>query len=601
MISNEDSKNLQSGNKSFFFFETNKFDKDNYRSYYFADPIKIIRLDRPECLPDFFNELSESAKKYYLAGFFSYELGYLLEPALAYKTSGSFPFAYFCAYENPAIYDHKKQKFISGNFELPREDGEYNISDLRLNVSEDDYKKDIETIRAYIRKGDIYQANYTIRYKFGFSGSPYKLYCDLKEKQYTAYNVYGAFDDYHIISLTPELFYRKTGDKIAVKPMKGTWGRGRNNSEDRYNFEIFSNDIKNQSENVMIVDLLRNDIGKVSVGGSVHVTRLYEIEKYNTLFQMTSTVESVLEENLPLNDLIRSIFPSGSITGAPKIRCMEIIKELEKNERRLYTGSLGFFEPNGNSVFNVAIRTIILQNNEGEMGVGGGIVYDSTPDGEFDECKLKANFLALKAKPAFSIIETILYDKDYEFSDLHLNRMQESAEYFDYAFNRDLLESELDKLKKELSDDIYKIRILLNRFGGLEITHSKTEFLDNNKIMLHEKRTDSSDVFLFHKTTNREFYNTEFAKARELGFFDAVFLNEKNELTEGCITNVYVKQDGRIYTPPLECGLLNGIIRQNLIAEGKVREKKIGPDDIKNAEEIYISNSIAGFKKAVLS
>jgi para-aminobenzoate synthetase / 4-amino-4-deoxychorismate lyase len=589
-----------SDNNYYFFFETNKFDDENYRSYYFRDPVKIVRLTDSGRIEDFFKELTLLGRQYYMAGFFSYELGYYLEPAFSYQIDTSFPLAFFCAYESPVILDHRSGNFSGGATGLISSEEEYIISNPELNISEENYKNNIRKIRDYIRKGDIYQANYTVKYKFDFSGSPFAFYQDLKRKQHVAYNVFARFDDYYVLSLTPELFYRKKGNNIIVKPMKGTFRRGRTVSEDDENRDFLYNDEKNRSENVMIVDLLRNDIGKVSEGGSVRVNKLWEIEKYNSLFQMTSTVESILKDNVSTGTLIRSIFPSGSITGAPKIRCMEIIRDLEKEDRNLYTGSLGFFEPSGDSVFNVAIRTILLHEGKGEMGVGGGIVYDSTPEDEFDECRLKAGFLVQKNTPDFSLIETILYDKEYEYLDLHLARLKESARYFDYEFNGDKIIKELDALKQGLNSGRYKVRVLLGRFGDLSITHSLLDSLNTEfNIRLSGRRTHSNDIFLFHKTSNRDLYEAELAESRANGFFDAVFMNEKDEITEGSITNVYIKKDGEIFTPPVECGLLNGIIRRSLLADGKIKEKRITLDDLRHAETFYISNSIVGFRQAL--
>ncbi|MBN2403567.1 MAG: aminodeoxychorismate synthase component I [Spirochaetes bacterium] len=590
-------------NDYFFFFETNKFDKDNYRSYYFIDPVKVIRLDHPESTIDFFNELNELKNKYYVAGFFSYELGYILEEAFKMRVQTDFPYAFFCAYENLVIFDHNLGKFVWDNLNLKIRSGDYAISNLELNITEDVYSKNIEIIRDYIRKGDIYQANYTVKYKFDFSGSSFALYNDLKQKQFAAYNVFAGFDGMHILSLSPELFFRKRGGSITVKPMKGTWYRGRTLAEDNENRDFLANDEKNRSENVMIVDLLRNDLGKVSKAGSVNTTKLYEVEKYNTLFQMTSTIKSVPENNLSVYDLIKGIFPSGSITGAPKIRSMQIIKELEKEERKLYTGSIGFFEPSGDAVFNVAIRTLLLKNGRGEMGVGGGIVYDSTPEDEFKECKLKADFLVKKTVPEFSLIETILFDRGYEHLDLHIKRMHASAEYFDYIFDRYDLENKLIALQKGMKGEKYKVRVLLSRFGIFTVTKTKIE--ENNvqelKITLSETHTESNDNYLFHKTTARDFYESELADARERGFFDVVFMNKHGDITEGAITNIYANIRGALITPPVECGLLNGVIRQTLLANGKAREQKLTLKNLQNAEELYISNSIIGFRKALFA
>lgn len=586
---------------NFFWFETNKYDNLNYLSYYFFNPVKIIKLIHPDQLNLFFAELENLTKKYYVAGFLSYELGYLFEEIFDYKKSTQFPFALFCAYEKPIIFNHKTGKFVSGRFIRPDASQNYNLQNLRLNISKKEYLQKIEKIKNYIYEGDIFQANFTVKYKFDFSGSALALYRDLKNKQRVAYNVFAKFGDYYILSLSPELFFYKNKNYIKVKPMKGTISRGRNIYEDRKRVEFLYNDEKNQSENVMIVDLLRNDLGKISEYGSVKVTKLFEIEKYDTLFQMTSTIVSKLKRYTTLYDLIKNIFPSGSVTGAPKIRSMEIIKELEKEERKIYTGSIGFFTPDGKARFNVAIRTILIHKNVGEMGIGGGIVYDSSSESEFEEAKLKALFLIKKPVREFSLIETILYDKSFKYLNLHLKRLKESAEYFEYKFNKKKILLKLKEISYKLNEGKYKVRILLNRAGDIKLSYEKiNDISEKLKITISKYRTDSNNIFYFHKTTNRDLYDSELKKARRQGFFDVIFLNERDDITEGAITNIYIRKNGIFYTPSLDCGLLNGIIRQIMIKKHKIKEKVLKLDDLKQADEIYISNSIIGFKRAYL-
>ena len=593
---------MQNLQNNFFWFETNKFDKENFLSFYFFNPVKIIKLVSPDKLIQFFHSLESLTKKYYVAGFFSYELGYLFEEVFKYKKRFGFPYAIFCAYEKPIIFDHKCNKFISKEINnIYQQPLSYKIKNLRLNIAEEEYIEKIKKIKDYIYRGDIFQANYTIKYKFDFSGSALGLYLDLKYKQKVSYNVFAKLNDYYILSLSPELFFYKDKDYIKVKPMKGTIKRGCNIYEDKKNILYLQNDEKNQSENVMIVDLLRNDLGKISKYGSVKVSKLFEIEKYNTLFQMTSTIESKLSKGISLYELIKSIFPSGSVTGAPKIRSMEIIKELEKEERKVYTGAIGFFEPTGKAKFNVAIRTILIQKNKGEMGVGSGIVYDSSPEKEFEESKLKAYFLIKKPVKNFSLIETILFDKNFKYLNLHLKRLKESAEYFDFKFNKKEILSKINEISQILVSGKYKVRILLNSAGQVKISYEKiNNSFKTYRLKISKYRTNSNDTFYFHKTTNRELYESELKKARNKGFFDIIFLNEKDEVTEGAITNIYIKKNGIIYTPPVKCGLLNGIMRQVLIKRYKMKEEIITLKDLKQADEIYISNSIINFQKALL-
>lgn len=586
-----------------FFFETNRFDSENCRSLYFTRPIKILRMDSAADIDRFFAELEEYSQNYYLAGFFSYELGYLLEPACNMQEfTSDFPFALFGVYESPAEY------YYSGNcpegtaFDLPLPSGQYIINNLRMSISESEYRKCIAQIKEHLLQGDIYQVNYTIKYLFVFSGDPYALYCDLKNRQYVSYNVFGRFDEYSILSLSPELFFKKQGNSITVRPMKGTFARGRTLEEDIKNLKFLAGDEKNRSENLMIVDLMRNDLTRICNPCSVKTVSLFDIEQYKTLFQMTSTVTGELSVDGSFRSLTQALFPSGSITGAPKISSMKIIRQLEHDERKIYTGALGFIEPGGNATFNVAIRTILIKDGKGEMGAGGGIVYDSTPEDEYNELQLKAEFLVKKPHPEFFLIETLLYDGSFHNLERHILRMKESAEYFDYAFDSGELMGHLDNIQPQLTAQRYRVRVLLGRFGDISATPSEIDYQPGSlQVMLSSKTTDSNDNFYFHKTTNRVLYERELAAAREMGFFDVLFLNKKGELTEGSITNVYLEINGIVYTPPVECGLLGGTMRAKLIDEGKVKEKLLLIKDLTKARKVYISNAIIGFREAELT
>ena len=606
--------------KQFFHFETGKIDKENFLSWYFNDPVDVLTLQDPSNLGSFFQSLKKASEKYYLAGFFSYELGYLFEDVFKFRKKSNFPYALFHVYKKPEIVDHSttgvafrnNSGCASGCYSScasgPVQDVDssenrkrYSVSDLKLNTTGQQYKKNINKIRDYIYRGDIFQANYTMKYKFNFIGSASSLYRDLKAKQNVAYNVFARSGDYHIISLSPELFFSKKKNIVIAKPMKGTMKRGRNLQEDERNRVFLFNDEKNQSENVMIVDLLRNDLGKISSYGSVKVSGLCEVEKYNSLFQMTSTVTGRLKKDTELSGFIKSIFPCGSVTGAPKIRSMEIIRELEKEERKIYTGAIGFIQPGGDAKFNIAIRTILLRNGAGEMGVGGGIVYDSEPDDELKECKLKAYFLVQKPLSKFQLIETLLFDMGLKYVNAHLQRMKDSAEYFDFKFNRNRALSGLKKTLKLLKKKS-KVRMLLDREGDIIVEHRELEKGPGEyRILVSKHRIDSKDPFYFHKTTNRELYNQALKQARKKSFFDVLFLNEKGEVTEGAITNIYMEKNGDIFTPPLECGLLNGIIRQNMLRKDRrIKEKIITLKDLRNADALYISNSVIGFQRAEL-
>ena len=342
----------------FFFFETSKLDSRNYRSFYFYDPVEKIELRDPAAAGEFFRHLETLAKKYFVAGFFSYEFGYVLEEKFLCKKSQKFPLALFFAYDDVVVRDYRKKDYQPKFFDAA---ARYALTNLKLDISRKEYFEKIEKIKRHLIAGDIYQANFTTKYKFGFEGSPYAFYLDLRRKQKVPYNVFARFGNNWILSFSPELFFRKRGRKIVVKPMKGTCPRGRTNEEDSKNRRFLKYDEKNRAENLMIVDEIRNDLGRISEFSTVKTRKLFEVEKYETLFQMTSEISAVLKKDVSLFNLIKSIFPSGSVTGAPKIRSMEIIRELEKEERKIYTGSVGFFYPGGLAEFNVAIRTILIE------------------------------------------------------------------------------------------------------------------------------------------------------------------------------------------------------------------------------------------------
>jgi para-aminobenzoate synthetase/4-amino-4-deoxychorismate lyase len=409
-------------------------------------------------------------------------------------------------------------------------------------------------------------------------------------------NEYGK-----ILSFSPELFFRKDSDTLTVRPMKGTIERGRDSTEDRYFSQKLLESEKDRAENVMIVDLLRNDLGRLSLPGSVVVKKLFEIEKYPTLFQMTSTIESKVPATISLSRLFSGLFPCGSITGAPKIESMKIIHKLEENFRGVYTGSIGFITPERDMVFNVAIRTLEIDGNLGKMGIGSGIVWDSDPVSEYRECFLKSRFLTTPATPEFEILETILWaNKRYVYREVHLDRMEDSALYFDYRIDRDAMAQTLKEYEQHLTSvPRAKVRVLLKPDGSFTMeSHPFFSLPRNGEIALSRTKTDSKDFFLYHKTTNRRFYNEQFQKAQELGFLDVIFLNEQNQLTEGAVHNLFIVKRGEILTPPARCGLLNGIYRKMLLKGfPRIREKALKIEDLRSADRIFLTNSVTGIRK----
>ncbi len=321
---------------------------------------------------------------YYAAGFLSYEAGYCFEERLYENRKYDFPLLMMGAYRKPVFRRLRPAR---------RETAE--VGDIRVSISPEEYARSIDRIRTSISAGEVYQITYCIKLYFSFRGSPQKLFTALFYDQPVPYSAHIETERFAILSLSPERFFKKSGKRVTVEPMKGTWPRGKNILSDFLARLRFSVDAKNRAENVMIADLLRNDLGRI--GGAVRAPKLFTISGYKTLYQMTSTVTGAVPRDIPLSELFAALFPSGSVTGAPKIRAMELIKELEPEDRKIYTGAIGYISPDRDMYFNIPIRTLLINGNSGEMGIGGGIVWDSTAEGEWDEGMLKARFLVSRA------------------------------------------------------------------------------------------------------------------------------------------------------------------------------------------------------------
>lgn len=573
-------------NQDVVLLETLRRDKDNSQNLLFTDPVEIITCQKPSNLQKCFQQMEICRRKgYYLAGFFAYELGYYLEETLnQYCPEYAYPLLWFGAFRKPARrWLHDKQ-FENGSFYL---------SEPQLAAGYRQYEKAIRKIKTSIAAGETYQINYTSRYDFTFIGSIFAFYDRLKKHQQVSYSALVRHEGNTIISLSPELFFRVDAKRnVTVKPMKGT---APHSASARW----LSRDMKNTSENVMIVDLLRNDLGRICLPGSVKVKKLFEVEKYETLLQMTSTVTGKLQSGIEIADMIKSLFPCGSVTGAPKIQSMKIISDLEDGPRDIYTGAIGYFAPDGQAVFNVAIRTIDLQRQpnheyQARMGVGGGIVYDSQPREEYAECRLKGQFL-INAMPEFALIETMLLASGkIKYLNRHLKRLKTSAHFFSIPCPLDKIKAALNDYAEKLTGPV-RLRLLL-RSGGFTIEHRPVAARERVSPLLAVSRfkTNSEDPFLYHKTTHRKLYDEEFKRYSARGFFDVLFRNEKNQITEGAISNLFIRRRRRWYTPPVSCGLLNGITRQIMIKKHDAREKILYVKDLKGADEIVLTNSVRG-------
>ncbi len=607
------------------FLETLKGDAANRFSRIFVRPERVITCRRDRGAGEFLADIDRArGEGMFVAGYLSYEFGYLLEEHLTGRLNrnGARPLAELGLFRKPIIIDHHQPESSPRPWDDTAVlDFSHTVAETVLNIGREDYLEDIGRIKGFIESGDTYQVNYTLKYRFSFQGSPLSLYRKLRRRQSVAYAALIRNGSEWIISLSPELFFRIESNTCTVKPMKGTCGRGRTLAEDRKLAEALAADEKNRSENVMIVDLLRNDLGRLCVDGGVRTSSMFDVEPFETLQQMTSTVTGKLAPGLSSAEVIRALFPCGSVTGAPKLRTMEIIADLEREERGVYTGAIGYWAPSGDCCFNVPIRTAVVRGRDGEMGIGSGIVYDSDPESEWRECLLKGNFLTGKDED-FSLIETMLYRKGsgFLFFEEHLGRLRDSAEFFNFSCDPEAIQNKLASLADELSaadEEHHRVRLLLDRDGGVSISHAPCgapclavdpEAPPRARVAWADRHTDSASRFLYHKTTCRGIYDQGFRQAGESGLFDLLFTNERDQVTEGAISNIFVLKNGEILTPDLVCGLLPGVLRQKLLRDGlrtvageiiPVREAVLNPDDVEGAEAVFLGNSVRGLTRVV--
>jgi para-aminobenzoate synthetase/4-amino-4-deoxychorismate lyase len=386
--------------------------------------------------------------------------------------------------------------------------------------------------------------------------------------------------------------------------MKGTAARGLTLLQDQEVEDWLAADLKSRAENLMIVDLMRNDLGRVAKTGSVRVTDLFSVETYETLHQMTSGIEAQLKDGTGIKELLFSLFPPGSITGAPKVRAMEIISELESEPRGVYTGAIGTFSPDGNASFNVAIRTVtIFPQGQAEVGIGSGVVHDSGAQAEYDECLLKMRFLTDPVRD-FQLIETMLHtaDEGYTLLERHLDRLEASAKYFRFSFDRIATLKLLNDRASRLGEDAWRVRLLLFRDGSTTLTETllpKGSEMAGMAYTVSEHAVESGDVFLYHKTTHRELFDGEWAACHEqFGSDEVIFLNERGEVTEGSRTNIFAHIDGKLLTPALKSGLLPGTFRADMLASGTAEEAVLTLDDLARAQNVYLGNSVRGLLPA---
>ncbi len=563
----------------------------------FSAPVEVLQADRCEEVAAVLDRAEACARSgRWVLGFLAYEAAAAFDPALrVLPPAGPLPLALFVVYDAPDAVPSSSPPSSSPS------PGAFSCGAWQMDIPAPQVERGIARIRAAIAEGDYYQINYTGRLSAPFSGDPHALFQSLRATQPESYCLYLEHSEWQVLSVSPELFFDWTpGRTLLTRPMKGTAPRHGDPVADRAAATALADSAKERAENLMIVDLLRNDLSRIAETGTVSVPGLFQIEALPTAWQMTSTIRCTTRQGTRLVDVMRALFPCGSVTGAPKIAAMRAIAELETGPRGAYCGAIGLIRPGGHATFNVGIRSVAIDSQRGtsECGVGSGITSDSTAQGEQAEWLVKRRFL-LRASADFELLETLPLEQGHiRLQERHLARLQSSAAHFGFEFEPGAIEAALVCLADEHADGRWRVRLLVDRNGRLR---SECAPLDPSpatvRIRLAASPVDSRDEFLRHKTTRREVYA---AHAPQDAVFDTLLFNERGEITEFTRGNLVVELDGRRVTPPCTCGLLPGVLREELLARGDVIEQVVHRTDLARASRLWFVNNLRGMIPATL-
>ncbi len=565
----------------------------------FEQPRRVVAAHVPaEVMPALHDlETAVNQEKLYAAGFLAYEaaaaFGLTVHPPQ--NMPAHLPLLWFGLFDAPVYWRG-----------LPAAAAAYQSGEWQPGVTPDVYRAAVAGIKGYIARGHTYQVNYTFPLTASFTGDPYALFVEMATAQQGQYAAFLDNGEWAICSASPELFFQLDGARLTSRPMKGSAARGRTLAEDEAQMAWLARSEKNQAENVMIVDMIRNDMGRVAHTGSVSVPHLFTVERYPTILQMTSTVTAATGASV--TDILTHMFPCASITGAPKVRTMELIRELELQPRGVYTGSIGYIAPGRQARFQVAIRTVTIdrRRQQAVYGVGSGIVWDSDADDEWLECQLKAKVVTTKTLP-FSLLESILWEAKggYFLLPDHLARLSASAIYFGIPLNLDGVQQALTAFAARLRANS-QVRLTVDQAGGWEITAEPLPKQARHKpvrLGLCPAPINSSDIFLYHKTTQRTLYTV--VRAVRPDCDDVLLWNERGEVTETTTANVVLALDGELVTPPVNCGLLAGVLRASILrgdtptpGDKRVQERILTLADLERCQAIYLINSVRRWRHA---
>ncbi len=556
------------------------------RARLYQDPVGEIRAERmEEVLPALAALQAAVRAGHHAAGFLAHEAGFALDPALAAAArKGEGPVLWF------GLFDEVKQVDVAGW--LPDPEGAF-VSPPRPLVRRTDYLAAAARVHEHLLAGDFYQANLTFPCHLRVAGDPAALYARLRGSARAGWGALVRHPGGWLLSLSPELFFSLRDGVIEARPMKGTAGPLADPA-------VLTGDPKSRAENLMIVDLLRNDLARVAVTGSVAVPELFAIERYPTVTQMVSRVTARLALGLDAVDVLRAIFPCGSVTGAPKVAAMLALGQLEPSPRGAYCGSAGWIEPGGDAAFNVLIRTLEIGEDEGQarLGLGSGLVVDSNPRDEWDECLSKGEFVT-RAAPAVDLIETMRFDPHEGVVELdrHLDRLSAASEALGFRFDRHAARNELQAATFGRRQ-VASARLMLSPTGAMavEVRPLAAPLAEPLKVRVVPLPVQAGDYRLRFKTTDRGFYDEA---RRASGVDEVLFADEGGYLTEGSFTSVFVERDGILLTPPLSRGLLPGVLRDKLIAEGRARESDLTEADL--SAGFLVGNMLRGLLRAELA
>ena len=559
----------------------------------FHQPSQVLVAHQPNEVKALLSTVEAAARAgQWCVGYVAYEAAAAFDTALETQLPNNLPLAWF------AVFDQTEEcpEAASAVYQTTSWQDQTNSVQFATNFAQ---------IKNAIAQGDAYQINYTTRLHSSFSGDPLAYFQALQRGQPNGYSLFIDTPDWQICSVSPELFFDWDGHTLTTQPMKGTAARGRDTASDEHLANTLRQSSKEQAENLMIVDLLRNDLGRVAQTGTVKVPALFELQALPTVWQMTSTITAQTRPQTQLVDIFTALFPCGSVTGAPKVKAMQIIHALEPTPRGVYCGALGIVRPHPNgtdiqATFNVGIRTVVLQHGQAECGIGSGITWDADCQAEQNEFATKQRFLARAAQP-FNLLETLkLENGSYWLLSEHLCRLQRSAAHFGYPFNLAEVEQTLRQAIEDHPLGAWRVRLLLDAQG-----QASTECfaLDTNapnmiRVELAQQAIHSGDEFLYHKTTQRSLYAPFQPTTPDV--FDTLLWNEQNELTEFTKGNLVVQFNGQCYTPPVHCGLLAGCLRAQLLREGKLQERILYKSDLTQAQKIWFINSVRGWVEVVL-